>query len=488
MEVYQLSPPSHTHNTSTNHTQRSSSRSGSRSRRSYPSLNQISLTPLNPRYPIDDDDDDDDGDNGNGHVNDDDQSQGYYSARSTSPDHPYSAGASTPRTRTPPSYLYSFSVPGTPGLLSQSHSRSASRTRARHGRTKSSSRSSTGGLNSSGNTGSGTPSGRKTPGHHQSSGSTGGSRGGRPDSEWMLRTGIALAESTREEKGQSWLVKRQSSTSLASDSNNNGNNNNYESTGITTCASSRPRSSKSRASSSGMSTPRRGSRRSSRPDLSMTMTGLEMTSHTRVATPPSASDDQSRGFRPDAVDARIRAEMALIQQQQQQQKQQQQEEDRDIDKDGAWSGAEDDDYDDFNDDDDDGWSLDSADEIDEKEMQRLTRERGFGLGSWLDRMVEWTLFGVDEWPSLAASAEDPPAAVEEDTAGTPHLRDQVKDAYTTGGPGDDGCSLAGDTEDNSSLSDNDDKSSVNLVEKPGEKGGWEDARWLLHAVRRALFP
>lgn len=218
------------------------------------------------------------------------------------------------------------------------------------------------------------------------------------------------------------------------------------------------------------------------------MTGLEMTSHTRVATPPSASDDQSRGFRPDAVDARIRAEMALIQQQQQQQKQQQQEEDRDIDKDGAWSGAEDDDYDDFNDDDDDGWSLDSADEIDEKEMQRLTRERGFGLGSWLDRMVEWTLFGVDEWPSLAASAEDPPAAAEEDTAGTPHLRDQVKEASTTGGPGEDGCTLAGDTEDNSSLSDNDDKSSVNLVEKPGEKGGWEDARWLLHAVRRALFP
>ena len=205
----------------------------------------------------------------------------------------------------------------------------------------------------------------------------------------------------------------------------------------------------------------------------MTVTGLEMTSHTRVATPPSASDDQSRGFRPDVVDARIRAEMALM-------GQQQRGGDRDIDEDDAWSEADDDD-----DDDDDGRSIDSADEIDEKEMQRLTRERGFGLGSWLDRMVEWTLFGVDEWPSVSASAEALPAAAVEDAVDTPHPPDQIK--ATTADRDDDGYNLAGNTGDNSSLSECDDKSSVILVEKPGEKGGWEDARWLLHAIKRALF-
>jgi hypothetical protein len=33
---------------------------------------------------------------------------------------------------------------------------------------------------------------------------------------------------------------------------------------------------------------------------------------------------------------------------------------------------------------------------DEEEVARLARERGFGLGGWMDRLIGWTLFSVDE--------------------------------------------------------------------------------------------
>ena len=404
------------HGTYTNNQQRPSSRPTFRSRRSYPSLNQISLTPLTPRYPIDDDDDD---------GNQEGESQGYYSARSESPDRPHSAHGHTP---TRSSYLSSFSVPGSPGVLSQS--RSGSRTR--HGRSKSSSRSQD------------AKDGRRTPtqrSRHQTSNSTGGggSSSGRSDPEWMLRTGIALASSTREEKGQSWLVKRESSTSLASEAN-------YETTHAHAPSAPRNTSHKSR---SGLSTPsgatsRRGSRshalsrRSSRPDLAMS--GLEMIPHTQ--TPAG----EVRDFTPDVVDERIRAEMDLMQQ--------------GLDEYASETDEE---------------SFDSADEIDEKELQRLTRERGFGLGSWLDRMVEWTLFGVDEWPSSSdGGADHHPAPVPNQTA--------------TSNPGeesDHGSSVEDDND--TSISDKEDEPVATAVKEPGETGGWEDARWLLYVIKRALI-
>lgn len=398
-----------------NNQQRSSSRTGFRSRRSYPSLNQISLTPLTPRYPIDDDEDD---------GNQEAESQGYYSARSESPDRPHSAHGHTP---TRSSYLSSFSVPGSPGVLSQS--RSGSRTR--HGRSKSSSRSQD------------AKDGRRTPtprSRHQTSNSTGGGGSGRPDQEWMLRTGIALASSTREEKGQSWLVKRESSTSLASEAN-------YETTHAHAPSGPRNTSQKSR---SGVSTPsgatsRRGSRshapsrRSSRPDL--TMSGLEMTPHTRVATPAG----EVRDFIPDAVDERIRAEMDLMQQ--------------DLDEYASETDDE---------------SFDSADEIDEKELQRLTRERGFGLGSWLDRMVEWTLFGVDEWPSSSDGGVD-------------HHHAPVPNQTATSSPGEESVHNDLVEDDNDSVSDKENEPVTAAVKTPGGNGGWEDARWLLHVIKRAIL-
>ncbi|PLB54437.1 hypothetical protein P170DRAFT_432078 [Aspergillus steynii IBT 23096] len=426
---------------------------GFRSRRSYPSLNHISLAPLTPRFPIDDDEDDlSPGAGGD-----------YFSARN--PHHDEDKSAFSPRI----SYLSSYSVPGTPGVLSHSHSRSGSRVR-HHQRSKSSGRMN---LSDTNLQGQGVAAGQ--PLHHQQHqhqhqhqrhhvgddlskhrNSSSVKQGypsestGRRDTEWMLRAGIALASSTREEKGQSWLAKRESSTSLVSEGVYDGNS----------AAGLHGRS--NRRTKSGRSTPlahsrhgsRAVSRRNSRPDLAMT--SLDMgsavaggSSHTPIHGASPA--DEGRHLVPDFVDERIRAEMESIRQEAEE-----------------YSTSESD------------KSWDSEDEMDEQELQRLTRERGFGLGSWIDRMVEWTLFGVEDWPLLSSSDPDPAERP------TKHVEITTEEPLTIGdhsgdtlGPGsvdnDDGVSVASEIE-------------VGTVgEKPGELGGWEDAGWLFRTVKRLLI-
>jgi len=270
-----------------------------------------------------------------------------------------------------------------------------------------------------------------------------------------------LASSTREEKGQSWLVKRASSTSLASEVANN--NSYFEDHAATAPSLSLPRSStNSKAASqkfrSAMSTPSRpssrSSRRGSRPDLATS--GLEMTSsYTWVSTP---AGDKSQ-FAPDAVDERIRAEMANMQQ------------NTDVDMnvdDGASSSslsASD-------------APSDSEDEIDEKEMQRLTRESGFGLGNWLDRMVEWTFFGVDEWPTLFSAGSDNRDQPAPDGDRVVEDRQVILEAT-------DDKHLE-DYSDIATIFSRDDENFTPMVETPGDVGGWEDARWFLKTIKQAL--
>ncbi|RAL05812.1 DUF3984 domain-containing protein [Aspergillus ibericus CBS 121593] len=394
--------------------------SGFRSRRSYPALHHVSLSPLNPRFPIDDDTDAPD----------------YFSARHETPNTPSA-------TRT--SYLSSFSVPGTPGVLSHSHSRSGSRVR-HNTRSKSSTRihSSDTNLQSQGvanalhhhneSQRSRTPRRHptdSTPHHHQ-------------DTEWMLRAGIALASSTREEKGQSWLVKRQSSTSLVSDGHQldpdsqqqwSSRSTRHSRSGLSTPAAYSRRASRSRPTS----------RRSSRPDLAMTSLDITRASTRRDMTTTTSGihtpleTDQTRHLLPDFVDERIRDEMANIQH------------DEDEDTFSTTSTTDS--------------MLASEDEIDEQELQRLTREQGFGLGSWIDRMVEWTLFGVDDWPLSA-----PPPPIEHPNHNQLLPQEHEHDHPT-------------EETDTISIADSDIGS---VSEKPGERGGWEDAGWLFRIVRRAL--
>lgn len=156
---------------------------------------------------------------------------------------------------------------------------------------------------------------------------------------------------------------------------------------------------------------------------------------------------------PDFVDERIRAEIASI------------------------HGRNLDDYDDDYDDDhlSGSSSYDSEngtdDEMDEKEFQRLTRERGFGLGTWVDQFVSWTLFGVEE----DSSASPPPvseevsshhATVAFEPAAALHQEEAID-------------------EDSGSVINHDE--ATDSIEKAGEKGGWADASWFLRLAKKAII-
>ncbi|KAJ5368316.1 uncharacterized protein N7496_008076 [Penicillium cataractarum] len=440
------------------------------SRRSYPNLNHVSLAPLTPRFPIDDDIEPED----------------YFNTRHGTTDrdaHDHTASGS----RTPPrtSYLSSVSVPSTPPILS--HSRSSSRTR--HARSKSSTRA---GLLSDTNLHSKEVT--LALHHHQASHKKQtvstharrqfGDASSKSDAEWMLRAGIALASSTREEKGQSWLSKRESSTSLVDMSlddattphpqrhhhrTKSGASSRKSRSGTSTPAAYSRRSSRSRG----------GSRRGSRAGLTMTtIPPLSSASSTGaggkapspgVGTMSPVSRGRGSGLVPDFVDERIRAEMASLQR----------ERGFSDDESEFWDGEDDSDseYDSFSD--------DTPDEFDEADLQRLTRERGFGLGSWIDRLVEWTLFGVEEWPAPA-----PASATRIGTAATstivtfeegPHVRSEVEErAHDT-------LSLASAEDDDADALSHTDGESVGSVEKPGTQGGWEDAGWLFRVMKRALI-
>lgn len=117
------------------------------------------------------------------------------------------------------SYIQGKSAPTTPRLLS--HSPAGSRSRSHHRRTPSApgvhvSKSTThlAGIRTGR---SAATNGATTPGRGSSRRRKLDDRElrGGDDSDWFLRTGALMTTETREYKGQSWLVSRQSSTSLA---------------------------------------------------------------------------------------------------------------------------------------------------------------------------------------------------------------------------------------------------------------------------------
>ncbi|KAJ6172119.1 hypothetical protein N7470_001186 [Penicillium chermesinum] len=406
-------------------------------RRSYPNLNHVSLAPLTPRFPIDDDDL---------------ESEDYFGQ--TLHDDQNSA------TRT--SYLSSLSVPSTPPILS--HSRSTSRTR-HHARSKSSTRAAP---SSDTNLQSHNVS---FPLHHTQTAFPQKkylhSRHGhlpaatKSDTEWMLRAGIALASSTREEKGQSWLSKRESSTSL-----------------VSTPPMTPPPQSMTATTSAPSPAPQPANRAPAPPRLQLSpaaplaqeaKVGVAVVPGTGASS-PAESRGRPHGLIPDFVDERIRAEMAALQRE------------RALSDEGSADyGVEDEESD------SDVYSDDTPDDFDEADLQRLTRERGFGLGTWLDRLVEWTLFGVDELPVAVST----PAADTRIGAAATTTTVTFEQPGLVGAQKNETSSLA--SEDGRSMHDEADAlsqtdgESVVAIEKPGSLGGWEDASWLFQVVKRALI-
>ncbi|KAJ6103920.1 hypothetical protein N7486_004142 [Penicillium sp. IBT 16267x] len=314
----------------------------------------------------------------------------------------------------------------------------------------------------------------------------------------MLRAGIAIASTTREEKGQSWLSKRESSTSLVSetpfddpalpphhrhqDRTRSGPSSRKARSGASTPAAYSRRSSRSRGTS------RQGSRAgltmTTIPPLSSSVSGkIHSPSTTGAVTPETRGRGGEAGLVPDFVDERIRAEMESLQQGNQ-------ERDHDHDQepfnDGLgelWDGEEDD----F--DSEDEFSDEMHEEFDEADLQRLTRERGFGLGSWIDRLVEWTLFGVDELPVVPVTSAGRIGGAA--TATTVTFEEPAQYSHADP-PENQDTSLSSSEGDRNSLSDDADAfshtdgESIVDVEKPGDHGGWEDAGWLFRVMKRAL--
>lgn len=175
---------------------------------------------------------------------------------------------------------------------------------------------------------------------------------------------------------------------------------------------------------------------------------------------------------PDFVDERIRAEMAELQR----------ERGFSDEEDEFWGeDVDDSEYDYFSD--------ETPDEIDEADLQRLTRERGFGLGSWIDRLVEWTLFGVDELPAAVTSTAAAAAATRIGTAPTTTTVTFEEPTYPRSEDDEhaqDNLSLGSADDDVETLSHTDGESTGG-VEKPGAQGGWEDAGWLFRVMKRALI-
>jgi len=333
------------------------------------------------------------------------------------------------------SYLSSSSIPDTPSLLS--HSRSCSRVRQQRqmkGSNRALSDTDLQGLNSNRPLHGNNNKGEREEGLKFSK--TKAIRlPGRQDSEWLLRAGLALTSSTREEKGQSWLVKRDSSTSLVGAADYNEEVSPRHLTGMQW-----PRSIASPAGHSRRgSRSRGGSRRASRTNLSMTSLELAPVKWPHGSKRSSASE--IRDVVPDFVDEDIRAELASIHH-------------RDLEEESALSLT---------------LYPDSEDEIDEAEMQRLTRERGLEAGSWIDRIVRWTLFGVEEeWSTSPA-----PDIIHHTTQG----RD---DHYHA------------DQESQDCNEDDDDVSTPDVeppirIERPEENGGWADASWLFRVAQNAML-
>lgn len=420
-------------------------RTPSRSRRSYPNLHNLSLAPLSAKYPLD-------------------------ASAPPSPDET----AQTPRT----SYIAQKSAPTTPGILSLSQSRSNSRTRSARHRSKptyaydgyfvnpdhpvradgelpkaKSTNTLHPGVSFADDLGgekrhhvrkATAPLPLRMPLHrHHTS---------EADDEWWHRAGLAIAGETRDSKGQGWLIRRESSTSLVQEDNGyqaktspdakrmallSGEQLDGEEYPTFSPRISRPGSRihsrmASRVPSARQS--RRGSRVGSRADLAMTAGSNYASARQSLELPDFDTD---RFIEPDFVD----------------------------------------------DDESDG---------DEEEVARLARERGFGLGGWMDKLIGWTLFSVDEdgeGSSSSSEDEDEPVLPANMTKEELQLRREVeakrrkleREAIIAA------SALKAHEKGVESEREGGPVTAVDAQRPPEDAGGWQDAAWLLSVASKAMF-
>ena len=271
--------------------------------------------------------------------------------------------------------------------------------------------------------------------HHQRR-STGGSvRGvgakGNEDS-WLQRVGTVIASETRDAKGQSWLVSRQSSTSLVDQ--HSSEEEVHPSTVSMSARGSRaqldwetergtqtPRFSRLTSRNTSRAASRRQSRQGSRVEL-RTPTGLRTPIRGLTAGGYFGDVDMGEGTdEPDFVDP---SEHLQVEKQ------------------------------------------------DEDEVARLTQERDSGLGSWVDKFIGFSLFNVEE--DREESADEAVEGESAEEARRRRLAEMTRrkeekeqliakqQASEGGGP-------------------------VQVERPKDEQGGWQDAAWLLSVASKILI-
>lgn len=315
-------------------------------RRSYPSLQHLSLAPLTPKYPI------------------------------TPSDYNAYVDPDTRKLHTSSSLSHIVSMSSPSGILSQSGTRANSRARNRKSKSSVSMQAASGAprgaLTSQGFGGKMTDPADAYRSRHPARRSMDLKK---DDSGWLLQAGTTLTEGSRESKGQSWLAKRASSTSLHSPVGED-----YPKSELAQVRSGRAMPTRSR----------RGSRdrRKSRRELAMTPTAMTASSkaeETAAENPPASAatstSDSPRDYaviEPDWADPQTQAEIAA---------------DLEMElaeelEDGELYSDQEDRYGalDF-----EGQDIDDE----ETEIQQAVEAHGFRLGRWVDGVVDALLKADD---------------------------------------------------------------------------------------------
>ncbi|KAF2461608.1 hypothetical protein BDY21DRAFT_376504 [Lineolata rhizophorae] len=478
------------------------------SRRSFPNLHHLSLAPLSSRFPIDDAADDDGSGSQHSGSGGGDPSfpRSSYIANASAPTTPSILGRSPSRRRLHSNkgvsskhgghramYYYSGHAPGlrpdaadlAPGDITKAKSSSALLGGS----------SALGPLPHGARTGTLTPAGSSAK--RRSAGYLGPSAGGRDTGadEWLHRAGLAIAAEARESKGQAWLVSRASSTSLVRSSEDNDDSDSAEADGLDDEGAAGRRGGRLGSDDDRFRLRlRRASLASSDPfdDTADELGAAAPAAHaaagrtprrsgSRLASAPAsrwASRHGSRvgGSRPDLHGAggwrTPRTGGALGEE-------------------TGGGGYFGDDVvlaaePDFVEGDPDE---DEAAIEDEAEVARLAGESGaFGLGGWVDRLIGWSLFSVDEDAEGSDVEEGEGTAAGAAAAAATTVSQAEEEGKKRRGE-----EAARRREDLERITasivtgEHHGEPAVEVQEPAQEEGGWHDAAWLLSVASKVIL-
>ncbi len=110
---------------------------------------------------------------------------------------------------------------------------------------------------------------------------------------------------------------------------------------------------------------------------------------------------------------------------------------------------------------------DGEGEVDEVELRRLTREKGFGLGGWVDRFIGWSLFRVEDEERVGGDGGLDGRLAEGDGLGSEGRRKRLENERVVRAPMDE---------------------RIEDIPPPGDgEGGWQDAAWLLGVASKVIL-